>query len=419
MSSEQIYVSIMLGDSCHLVGRLWFHQRKGRESATFAYEQDWLDHPESFALEPALQLMPGVFHTQAKRGLFGAIGDSAPDRWGRVLMKRQETKRARSFNETPQRLSELDFLLGVNDESRQGALRFSKKPEGPYLSPQGRTNIPPVVELPQLLAASQRFLSDNESAQDLQLLLAPGSSLGGARPKASVRDHDDHLAIAKLPRQDDNFDIVIWEAVALQLAKKAGIQVPEWRLEHIGNKPVLIVRRFDRCNKQRIPFLSAMSMLEAQDNEQASYLDIAYATSQNGGRPGSDLQQLWRRIVFNVLISNVDDHLRNHGFVYERDKGWCLSPAYDLNPTPTHIKPRVLSTSINYDDPTASLKTAVEVCKEFRLNKDKAHNIVKEVVESVSQWRNVANKLGLNAKAINNMASAFEHDDYEQASKIN
>ena len=172
--------------------------------------------------------------------------------------------------------------------------------------------------LPKLLSATERFLEDDESADDLKLLLAPGSSLGGARPKASVHDRDGTLAIAKFPRKDDEFNIVVWEAVALTLARNAGIKVPLWRLENILEKPVLIIKRFDRSNNGRIPFLSAMSMLDAQDNEQHSYLEIAYALAQNGAAPVDDMEELWRRIVFTVMISNTDNHLRNHGFVYER-----------------------------------------------------------------------------------------------------
>ncbi len=359
MSSKHTYVSIALGDENHLVGRLWCHRRHGRESATFEYDPSWLRHPERFALEPALQLTEGAFHTGEGQILFGAIGDSAPDRWGRVLMRRSETSRARRGGETPKSLSEMDYLLGVNDEARQGALRFSEEPDGVYLSPKGAVSIPPLVDLPKLLSASERFLDDGETAEDLRLLLVPGSSLGGARPKASVRDRDGGLAIAKFPRKDDDFNVVVWEALALTLARKAGITVPEWRVESVAGKPVLIIKRFDRSNGERVPFLSAMSMLGAKDNEQHSYLDLAYALQQHGSRPEEDMAELWRRMVFTVLISNTDDHLRNHGFLYEHLQGWRLSPAYDMNPTPVEVKPRILSTAIDYESDAASVDTAL------------------------------------------------------------
>lgn len=411
MSSREIYVSIALGEENYPVGRLWCHSRKGRESASFEYHDDWLKHPEHFALEPALALTAGAFHTLADQSLFGSIGDSAPDRWGRILMRRAEAQRARAAEEAPRTLGEADFLLGVNDEARQGALRFSDTQDGPFLAPKGPRAIPPLVELPRLLSATERFLDEEEDAEDLRLLLAPGSSLGGARPKASVRDKDGHLAIAKFPRKDDEYNVVVWEAVALALAGKAGLTIPSWRIEFITDKPVLIIRRFDRAGESRIPFLSAMSMLQAKDNEQHSYLEIADALRQFGADPSADLADLWRRIVFSILISNTDDHLRNHGFVYERHRGWRLSPAYDMNATPAEVKPRILTTTIDLYDGTASLDLALSVAEDFRLSPNEARTIIKEVNAGVAQWRDVAQSRGLDKHEIDRMASAFEHED--------
>ena len=418
MSSSQIYASIQLDHECYSVGQLWGHQRGGRQSATFEYNKNWLKHPEKFALEPALQLTEGAFHTHEGQTLFGAIGDSAPDRWGRLLMRRAEAMQAQEAGKTVKTLSEMDYLLGVNDESRQGALRFSLKPEGPYLAAKDKTSIPPLVDLPKLLSASERFLSHDETIEDLKILLTPGSSLGGARPKASVYDKEGYMAIAKFPQKDDEFNVVLWEAVALTLAKNAGLQTPDWHLENIMEKPVLVVRRFDRIGSHRIPFLSAMSMLGAKDNDLRSYLEISYALAQYGAKPHEDMLELWRRIVFTVLISNTDDHLRNHGFLYERHKGWRLSPVYDVNPTPMEIKGRVLSTSIGFDDPTASIDAALAVIDEFRINKNQAYEIIREVATSVCQWPHVAKKFGLNKKEIDRMASAFEHKDLEKSKKI-
>lgn len=418
MSSKEIYVSIALGSENYLVGKLWCHIRKGRESASFEYDKNWLMHPESFALEPALSLTQGTFHTQVDQNLFGAIGDSAPDRWGRVLMRRANSQIALSKRETPRTLREIDYLLGVNDEARQGALRFSENPSGPFLTSKEKTSIPPLIELPKLFSATERFLEDEESAQDLKLLLAPGSSLGGARPKASVRDKDGNLAIAKFPKKDDEFNVVAWEAVALELARNAKIRVPAWRLEYILERPVIIISRFDRENHNRIPFLSAMSMLGAKDNEQHSYLEIAYALAQYGAHPNADMAELWRRMVFNILISNTDDHLRNHGFVYVRQEGWKLSPSYDLNPTPIDIKPRILTTAINFEDSTASLELALSVMGDFRISTEQSRTIVQEVSKAVMQWKAVARRFNLGENEIKRMASAFEHKDLEQASKI-
>jgi len=410
MNNKEVIVSISLGNENVRIGKLWFHVRKGRESASFEYDKKWLQHPEKFTLEPALKLTEGAFHTKTGMSIFGAIGDSAPDRWGRVLMRRAETARAKSENTAPITLFEIDYLLGVNDEARQGALRFSVEPfDTVFLKPKDKAAIPPLIYLPKLLLATERFISDDESAEDLKLLLAPGSSLGGARPKASVRDKDGSLAIAKFPRKDDEFNVVLWEAVALTLSKNAGIKVPLWRLETILKKPVLIIKRFDRNDGQRIPFLSAMSMLGAQDNEQHSYIEIAYALAQNGAAPEEDMAELWRRIVFTVMISNTDDHLRNHGFVYERYKGWRLSPAYDMNPTPIELKAHVLATAIDFDDTSASLETAMAVAKDFRLSKNKAHEIIKEIGTAVKQWRLVASEFGLSKRECDRMASAFEY----------
>jgi serine/threonine-protein kinase HipA len=264
--------------------------------------------------------------------MFGAIGDSAPDRWGRVLMRRAERRRAERLGQTPRTLREIDYLLLVNDEARQGALRFAENMGGPFLAPNDQAGVPPLVDLPRLLNASARVIDENEDDEDLRLLIAPGSSLGGARPKASIRDRDSSLAIGKFPHKDDEWDTVLWEAVSLTLAENAGIDVPKWRLELVEEKPVLLSTRFDRSTNGRILFLSALSMLGARDQETHSYLEIVDALRQHGAQPIDDMHELWRRIVFTVLISNVDDHLRNHGFLYTGSDGWALSPAYDLNP---------------------------------------------------------------------------------------
>ncbi|MFM8454453.1 MAG: type II toxin-antitoxin system HipA family toxin, partial [Gammaproteobacteria bacterium] len=407
---QEVLVSILLGDENIPVGKLWFHARGVRETASFEYDKKWLIHPEKFELDPALNLTEGAFHTKPGMSIFGSIGDSAPDRWGRVLMRRAEAARAKSKNTTPSTLLEIDYLLGVSDEIRQGALRFSVPAhESVFLASAKQASIPPLIDLPKLLSATERFINNDENTVDLKLLLAPGSSLGGARPKACIRDTDGSLAIAKFPRKDDEFNVVVWEVLALSLAEKAGIKVPVWRLENILGKPVLIIKRFDRKNTQRIPFLSAMSMLGAADNEQHSYLEIAYALAQYGSSPEEDMAELWKRIVFTVMISNTDDHLRNHGFIYERYKGWRLSPVYDVNPTPIDIKPRILTTAIDFNDTSASLDTALLVAQEFRLSNKQAKNIIQEVSIAVKQWRSVAAELGLSKQECERMFSAFFH----------
>jgi serine/threonine-protein kinase HipA len=411
----EVYVYVDIAGTPHLAGRLWARVRKGRESATFEYHPGWLEYADRFSLEPALTLGPGPFHTPSGKPLFGAIGDSAPDRWGRVLMRRAERRRAERSGETPRTLMEIDYLLMVDDEARQGALRFARQEGGPFLAEHEAARIPPLIDLPQLLSAAEHVVGDTDSDEDLRLLLAPGSSLGGARPKASVRDRDGHLAIAKFPHKDDEINTVLWEAIALRLAAKAGIPVPDWRIEQVLNKPVLLLRRFDREQGQRIPFLSAMSMLGASDNESRSYLEFVDALRRYGASPKQDMHELWRRIVFNILISNTDDHLRNHAFLYTGPDGWRLAPAYDLNPVPTDIKPRILTTAIDLDDGSASLDLAMSVVGYFELDEDKARVIAAEVGKAVTTWREEAARLGLTQAEIDRMASAFEHEDLKAA----
>ncbi len=412
---KEVLVYVDLEGTPHLVGRLWARTRKDRESATFEYDRSWLAHPERFSLEPALELGPGPYHTASDRPLFGAIGDSAPDRWGRVLMRRAERLRAEREGRAPRTVSEIDCLLMVDDEARQGALRFAEREGGPFLAEAGPTKIPPFLELARLLSAAEHVLSDTDSDEDLRLLLAPGSSLGGARPKASIRDRGGHLAIAKFPSEGDEVNTVLWEAVALTLAKKAGIPVAAWRLETVARQSVLVLRRFDRDRGMRLPFLSAMSMLDAKDNETRSYMEFVDILRRHGAAAQEDMQGLWRRIVFSILISNTDDHLRNHGFLWTGPAGWRLSPAYDLNPVPADIKPRVLTTAIDLEDSTASLDLALEVAAYFELNSEEAHQIAAQVGQAVAKWRKEAAKLGLTRAEIDRMASAFEHEDLQAA----
>jgi len=408
MTDRSLLVYVDLEGTPHLVGRLWARSRKGKESATFEYDAAWLDNPLRFALEPALTLGTGPHHTAAGRLIFGAIGDSAPDRWGRVLIQRDERRKAREEKRTPRTLLEVDYLLGVGDIARQGALRFAEQEGGPFLATG--VQIPPLIQLPALLNAAMRLSQDDGGTdEDLRLLLAPGSSLGGARPKASVVDKDGQLAIAKFPQHGDVLPVTLWEAVALKLAKQAGIPTPDWRLEKIAGRDVLILRRFDRRGQIRIPFLSAMSLLDAADNDAHSYMEIADALRQYGAKADEDCAQLWRRIVFSILISNTDDHLRNHGFLYET-AGWRLSPAYDMNPVPVDIKPRILTTAIDEVDGTASLDLAYEVAGHFGVKAAAAKTIVSEVSDAVRKWRETAAAAGLSAAEIERMASAFEHE---------
>jgi serine/threonine-protein kinase HipA len=409
MSDKRLLVYVDLEAEPHLVGRMWVRSARGRESATFEYDAAWLKEPGRFALEPALGLGHGPQHTAAGRRLFGASGDSAPDRWGRLLIQREERRKAREESRAPRTLTESDYLLGVGDIARQGALRFSESEGGPFLA--AGVQIPPLVRLSALLDAALHITADGGSDEDLKLLLAPGSSLGGSRPKASVLDRDGSLAIAKFPHHGDLIPVIRWEAVALTLAAKTGIETPQWRIENVANRAVLLLRRFDRAGDQRIPFLSAMSMLDAEDNDQRSYLEIADALRQYGARAEEDCRQLWRRIVLSILIANTDDHLRNHGFLYDVAGGWRLAPAYDLNPVPLDIKPRILTTAIDELDGTASLELAFEVAEHFGLKPDAAKNITADVRAAVANWHAAAKALGLSRDEIDRMASAFEYEE--------
>jgi serine/threonine-protein kinase HipA len=412
----QIFVHIDLDGKTHLVGTLWARANRGRESASFEYHASWLKNPASFALEPALTKTAGPHHTEQGRFIFGAFGDSAPDRWGRRLIQRDEQRRARAEKREPRGLREIDYLLRVSDFTRQGALRFAETEGGEFLAPGDGKQIPPLIFLPKLLAAAMSVGTEKENDNDLKLLLAPGSSLGGARPKASVLDKDGALAIAKFPQNDDAMRVPVWEAVALSLAAKAGLPTPEWRLETIAGRPVLILRRFDREGEKRIPYLSAMSMLGATDGDMRSYMEIADALRQHGAKPAEDCARLWRQIVFNILISNTDDHLRNHGFLYDK-KGWRLAPAFDLNPVPVEIRERALSLAINETDNIASLDIALEVAAHFGLKDKQARIVAREVGSAVKGWRALARSFKLSGAEIDAMASAFDHADLAAALK--
>ena len=417
MSAPDAIVYVDLEGEPHLAGRLWVHSKGSGQTASFEYDKAWLDARFRFALEPALQVGPGPYHTAAGRSLFSAIGDSAPDRWGRTLLARRERLNARKEGRTPRTLLEIDFLLGLSDRTRQGALRFKRVEEGPFLAETAEP-VPPFVELGRLLEAAQRVTREDETEADLHLLLAPGSSLLGSRPKASVQGRSGELMIAKFNRPDDDYDVGRWEGVAMNLAQLAGVDVPPWTVTDIAGRTVMLMQRFDRKGETRIPFLSAMSMLEAGDGEHHSYMEIADALRMHSAAATHDLQELWRRVVFNVLVSNTDDHLRNHGFLYHGEQGWRLSPAYDLNPTPTDVRPRILSTAIvEGEDRSASMDLAFSAADHFGIDRAKAKEIAGQVALAVLRWRETARAAGASDNECDRMASAFEHGDLASASR--
>ncbi|MCA0424326.1 MAG: type II toxin-antitoxin system HipA family toxin [Proteobacteria bacterium] len=410
-------VHIDLGGQTRRVGLARSNRVRGNETVLFEYAPEWLTDANGFSLEPALSLGRGAFAPPAGQAMFGAIGDSAPDTWGRRLMQRAERRRATAEKRAVRTLTESDYILGVADETRLGALRFRKVGGAAFEAPL-TTGVPALLELGRLLSITERILRDEETDEDLRVIFAPGSSLGGARPKASVIDQHGHLAIAKFPKETDDYSIETWEEIALRLARLAGITTPEHRLVDVAGKAVLLSRRFDRQGSTRLPFLSAMAMMGAKDGTRGSYPEIVDALARHGARAKADAQELYRRVAFNVLISNVDDHLRNHGFLWLGSAGWSLSPAYDLNPVPTDLKARVLTTNIDLDEGTCSIDLLEAAAGHFGLGLAAARSTIKDVAQASSSWRAVAKDVGARSSEINRMASAFEHDDLAKALKL-
>lgn len=411
---NDIEVHIDLAAGLKRVGTLHRQARRGGEAVSFEYHPNWLADTARFSLEPALTLNRGAFAPAGGQPIFGSIGDSAPDTWGRRLMQRAERRLAEREGRPVRTLMEADYLLGVSDACRLGALRFRRTGEEQF---QSRTaaGVPGMIELGRLLQITERILRDEETDEDLQIIFAPGSSLGGARPKASVIDQHGRLAIAKFPKETDAYSIEAWEAVALQLATRAGIRTSEHELIRVAGKPVLLSRRFDRDTRMRVPFLSALSMMGLKDGDRGSYPELVDVLTRHGAQASVDARELYRRMVFNVLISNVDDHLRNHGFLWTGRGGWTLSPAYDLNPTPADVRPRILTTNISLDEGTCDLDLVVSVAEYFGLASIPARAIIKEVATATATWREVAVAREARPGEIHRMVSAFEHDDLTKA----
>ena len=405
------------GERDVLAGRLYPHRQRGVESASFVYAPTFVDSPDAYPLEPGLPLTAGTMQTGVGRPMFGAFADSSPDRWGRMLITQAERKRAAEANSTPRSLSEADLLLGVRDDLRQGALRFRLDDDGPFLATEA-TGVPALTDLPTLLDLADRAESDEANADELRRLIRAGSSLGGARPKAHVIGPDGQSAIAKFPSSSsDTWDVMAWEKVALDLAATAGVVVERSQLVRVSGRHVLIVDRFDRRGSSRVGYLSALSMLEAVPGDQRSYLEIGEVIEQVSPFPTADLQQLWRRIAFTILISNTDDHLRNHGFLRAKAGSWRLSPAFDVNPDPSP-GPKRLSTAIDYTETQVSIALLVGIAEYFRLDSDLAIGVLSEVLDAVATWREVAHSHGLTNRAIEAMAPAFDHDEASVARSL-
>lgn len=330
------------------------------------------------------------------------------------MMRRQERRTAKRQGRTVRALQETDFLLGVADCARLGALRLKRVGETAFQAPLD-AGVPNTLALGTLVGISERIQFDEETDDDLALLLGPGSSLGGARPKASVTDVDGSLSLAKFPKVTDDYSMERWEAIAMDLAMDAGIRTAPHRLVEVQSKPVFLSRRFDRHGEMRIPFLSAMTMTGRRDREQGSYLEIVDALSEHGANAKPDRAELFKRVAFSVLVSNTDDHLRNHGFLRMDSSGWTLSPAYDINPTPTYVKPRILSTAIDMDDGTCSIDLLRSVAEEFALGLTGADAIIAAVATVTRNWRAAAMRRNAPRGEIDRMAGAFEHSDLRDA----
>lgn len=396
------------------MGTLAVTQERGKEVFSFEYNEDWLSNQTAHYLDPNLGMFKGRQYLPDDKSNFGIFLDSSPDRWGRVLMKRREALEAREEGRKEKTFFESDFVLGVYDKHRMGALRFKLNEERLFLNDNKAFATPPWAALKDLEYASMKLEDDDnddaESLQWLNMLITPGSSLGGARPKASIVDKKGNLWIAKFPSKNDAKDIGAWEIVTHQLAINAGLNVPEAGVQIFsGNHHTFLSKRFDRKKEQRIHFASAMTLLGYKDGEDhttgVSYLALVGFIQQFGGNVDSDLEELWRRIVFNICVSNTDDHLRNHGFLLT-EKGWILAPAYDMNP---EEKGAGLTLNISETDNSLNLEVAKEVAEYFRLKKDKAETIITKVVSSVKQWKAVAAKYGISKNKIQSMEKAFCH----------
>lgn len=408
----QVYAHWLGMKEPKLIGILCAQQTKGKKAFTFMYSDGWIQSSEQILLDPDIGWYEGQQYPNNKDN-FGIFFDSMPDSWGKTLMKRRAVQKAREEGKPVPNLYDIDFLLGVYDECRMGALRFKLDSNGPFLDNNQDTPTPPLSSIRELQYAVQILESEKESEDVkkwLSILIAPGSSLGGARPKANVIDEHGNLWIAKFPSKGDTTNKAAWEFLAYKLALKAGIEMSESRIEKISGKyHTFLTKRFDRLKKERIHFASAMTMTgnneETLKEKSASYLDIAEIIQYSGSQNKKDLNQLWKRIIFNIAISNTDDHLRNHGFILTKN-GWILSPAFDINPS---IDKTGLALNIDIDDNTLSFELAKSVGDFFQLTTLEMETTIAEVREAVSSWKLIAKDIGIPKSELEIMASAFKY----------
>ena len=404
-----VEVHIDWDGATHFAGRLY---SAGRGNAvSFEYTREWLGMPGSFAIDPtSLPLQRGAMHSP---GLFGVIQDCGPDRWGRLLIQRAVRKKV--LEQKP--WQDLDYVLALDDSSRIGALRFRRGPGEPFLAvTDGK--LPPVVQLPALLRAADAIHHESETAQDLRFLLGQGSPLGGARPKSAVALPDGNLGIAKFPKPDDTRDIGAGEALAMAVARAAGIRTADHQLVPLPGYSAVLITRFDRRGSRRIPLLSGASLLALGPDDPGSYTMLADAIRQSGDDVVGDLRELWRRMVLSLLASNYDDHLRNHAFLMLRPGRWSLSPAYDLNPVPEIERGAMNQTPITEESTELSVAAALQTAGRFGLDTTAAKSILREVHAAVADWRAIARKLRLKPTTVEAYQSAFEHERTKEAAAI-
>lgn len=409
----EVYADWIGLDSATRLGTLSVQSPRVKEVFSFEYDATWLRRDDNRILDPDLRFYKGPQYASSGKPNFGLFLDSSPDRWGRVLMRRREAILARKEGRAPRRLGEADYLLGVYDKNRMGALRFKVPGSEAYQNSDAAMATPPWSTLRDLEYAS--FLVEHEEDDEkldpwLAMLIAPGSSLGGARPKASVVDEKGELWIAKFPGKDDERDSGAWEMLVSDLARAAGIEMSECRLDSFSKRgSTFLTKRFDRIGEGRIHFASAMTLLGRKDGDDAaagaSYLELAEFIMRSGSRPDADLRELWKRIVFSIAVSNTDDHLRNHGFLLDA-KGWRLSPAYDINPSPDSAG---LSLAIDEHDNSLDFGLALSVAPYFRLSKPEALSIMEAIRGVTATWRERAKALGIRKPEIERMQRAFEN----------
>ena len=410
-----VYADWQFLEETQLIGFLTAQLLRGKEIFSFEYAEAWINRQNPILfLDPHLGFYKGKQYLPEEKNNFGIFLDSSPDRWGRLLMRRREAWQAKEEGRDEHMLFETDFLLGVFDGHRMGAVRFKLGEDGPFMNDQKKMATPPWTSLRELEHASLQLerddaINDPEYAQWLSVLIDPGSSLGGARPKASVIDEKGHLWIAKFPSSRDDKNTGAWEMVLHELAKACGIYVSEARLQKFSGKHhTFLSKRFDRTNDQRrIHFASAMTLLGLQDGadhaEGVGYLDLVGFIMQHCSAAKEDLEQLWRRMLFNVLVSNTDDHMRNHGFILT-EKGWRLSPAYDMNPNEMG---NGLTLNISENSNEQDISLALETAKHYKLKNDEAEKIVNDMQREIAKWRTVAKKVGISSSEIEQTKRAF------------